>query len=237
MIRGNLDFLIELCKVQLGEAMNAKDKKRVFSIQTRNNIVLDMAMLIAALASILSGIYFLFLPVGGFQGGRNPLYGVVIFFERHTWSDIHAWASVIIISLAAMHIPLHWSWITKMTRSGLRGLAGQGSLNKFGQFNLAINILIGLSGLICALSGLYFLFEPALLAPSQGGWIFTRSNWDLIHTWSGVVVTAAAILHFAIHWRWVVKVLSKYGRAKMDDISLAGNGRQVDTVPVSAEEI
>ena len=45
---------------------------------------------------------FLFLPVGGFQGGRNPYYGIVIFFERHTWGDIHTWSSVVIMALAAL---------------------------------------------------------------------------------------------------------------------------------------
>jgi len=217
--------------------MKAKNKNKVFSAQTRNNIVLDMSMLIAALASIASGIYFLFLPVGGYQGGRNALHGVVIFFERHTWSDIHTWASVIIISLAALHIPLHWSWIVKMTSSGLRSLSGQTRLNKFSRFNLAVNVLIGLSGIICALSGLYFLFEPAIVGISQEGWLFSRTVWDVIHTWSGIAVTAAAILHFAIHWRWILKVLSKYWEALIDGLSRAGQARQPETVQVSADEI
>jgi hypothetical protein len=216
--------------------MHKKEKTRIFSVQTRNNIVLDMAMFSAGLASILSGIYFLFLPIGGFQGGRNPLYGVVIFFERHTWVDIHTWASVIIISLAALHIPLHWSWIAKMTRSGLRSLIGRGRLNKPSQFNLAVNVLIGFSGVICTLSGLYFLFEPAIPGISQGGWIFSRPVWDLIHTWSGVALTAAAILHFAIHWRWVVKVLGKYWVGLLGGSSHAAQPER-RSVKVQVEEI
>ena len=167
-----------------------------------------MFLLISGLISVLSGIYFLFLPIGGFQGGRNPFYDVIIFFERHTWGDIHTWSSVLIVILAALHIPLHWQWIVKMTKTGFRSLVGKSRLNKHSRFNLFINILIGLSGLICGLSGLYFLFLPA--APA---WIFTPLVWDLIHTWSGVVMTAAGILHLGIHWKWVVKVLGKYGRS------------------------
>ena len=187
-----------------------KKNKPVFSSQTRNNFLLDMPMLAAGALSVLTGIYFLFLPVGGYQGGRNPYYGIMIFFERHTWGDIHTWSSVVIMALAALHIPLHWSWITKMTRSGVRAVIGKSTLNKFSQFNLFINVMIGLSGLICGLSGLYFLVEPTLVPLGSSGWIFTQFAWDMIHTWSGVVVTAAAILHFAIHWRWVTKVFSKY---------------------------
>ena len=188
--------------------MAEKNTKRVFSKRTRNNIILDMALLVGGLISVLSGIYFLFLPIGGYQGGRNALYGIIIFFERHTWGDVHTWSSVAIIALAALHVPLHWQWIVKMTRTGFRTLFGKSKLNNNSQFNLFINVLIGFSGLICGLSGLYFLFLPA--TPT---WIFTPLVWDLIHTWSGVVMTAVGILHFGIHWNWVVKVLGKYGKA------------------------
>ena len=188
--------------------MSKSGKKQIFSIQTRNNIILDMFLLISGLIAVLSGIYFLFLPIGGFQGGRNPFYDVIILFGRHTWGDIHIWSSVAIIALAALHIPLHWQWIVKMTKTGFRSLFGKSKLNKHSSFNLAINILIGISGLICGISGLYFLFLPT--TPT---WIFTRLVWDLIHAWSGVVMTAVGILHFGIHWRWVVKVLGKYGKA------------------------
>ena len=192
--------------------MTIPTKKRVFSVQTRNNITLDMFMLISGLVSILSGIYFLFLPVSGFQGGRNPFYGLIIFFERHTWSDIHIWSSVVIIALAALHIPIHWEWIVKMTKTGIRSMIGKSRLNKNSRFNLYINILIGVSGLICGLSGVYFLLFPVShgLVAAAPVWIFTPVVWDLIHTWSGVVMTAVGILHFGIHWKWVVKVLGKY---------------------------
>jgi hypothetical protein len=170
-------------------------------------------MLISGLASAISGIYFLYLPVGGYQGGRNPYYGIRILFDRHVWDDIHTWASVVIIALVAVHIPLHWGWIIKMTRNGLKNIFGKGRLNKYSQFNLAINIMFGLSGLICGLSGLYFLLVPGASHISQlgdPGWIFNRITWDLVHTWSGVVMIAAGTLHFLIHWKWVVKVIRKY---------------------------
>lgn len=210
-------------------------KKRVFSPQTRNNFLLDMPMLISGLVSVLTGIYFLFLPIGGYQGGRNPYYGIVIFFERHSWGDIHTWSSIIIMALAALHIPLHWGWIKKMTRSGVRAVAGKTRLNKFSQFNLFINVLIGLSGLICGLSGLYFLFEPVLVPLGSSGWIFTQFAWDMIHTWSGVVATAAAILHFAIHWRWVTKVFSKYWGAFRERYLSTRKGQLAQPVQIPVE--
>lgn len=207
--------------------------KPIFSTQTRNNFLLDMPLLVAGLISVLTGIYFLFLPVGGYQGGRNPFYGMVIIFERHAWGDIHTWSSVVIMALAALHIPLHWSWIKKMTRSGVRAAFGKSKLSKHSTFNLLVNILIGLSGVICGISGLYFLFEPILVPLGSSGWVFTPFTWDMIHTWSGVVVTAAAILHFAIHWRWVTKVLSKYwGAVQERYLGRKGQLAQPGRIPV-----
>jgi len=42
------------------------------------------------------------------------------------------------------------------------------------------------------------------------GLLISRSSWDLVHTWSGVIMISAAVVHFAIHWRWVVNVTSRF---------------------------
>ncbi len=56
--------------------------KGTVSKQTRNNWLIDAAVFIGAVVAAITGIYFLFLPSGGYQGGRNPMYGVTILFER-----------------------------------------------------------------------------------------------------------------------------------------------------------
>jgi hypothetical protein len=90
-----------------------------------------------------------------------------------------------------------------------RGMSG------FVRFNVALNALVGLSFLVCALSGIYFLFAPAggFQGGNNPGWdpnfLLSRTTWDLIHTWSGVVMIVAAVVHFWIHWRWVKNVTQK----------------------------
>jgi len=210
-------------------------KKRVVSVQTRNNLVLDSLLFISGLITALSGIYFLFLPIGGYQGGRNPLYGIMIFFERHTWSEIHIWASVVIVALAALHIPLHWDWIVKMSKSGFRSIFGRSRLNKYSKFNLGINVLIGISGLLCGLSGLYFLLIPGASHSSiipDPMWLFSITTWDLIHTWSGIAAVVTATLHFYIHWKWAYKVIRKYGQAFEKNLK----GNQANQ-PVSTQKV
>lgn len=184
-------------------------KKSRVSNQTRNNWLIVFLLTVSGLLVTFSTLYFLFLPNGGYQGGRNSTYGIMIIFTRTTWDLIHTWAGVVMIAIAAIHIPLHWSWIVRMTRHIFSILLGKcESMNARGQFNLLINGLIGVSGVIAALSSFYFLFFPGSQNNSIS-FIFSRAIWDVIHTWSGVIMIAAAILHFAIHWRWVLKVAGK----------------------------
>ena len=179
------------------------------SSQTRNNWFIVFVLTISGMLVTFSGLYFLFLPSGGYQGGRNPTYDILILFTRTTWDLIHTWASVVMIAIAAIHIPLHWSWIVRMTKRVFAILTGKcEGMNARGQFNLLINGLIGVSGVIATISGLYFLFFPGS-QNSSVSFIFERTVWDVIHTWSGVTMIAAAVLHFAIHWRWVFKVAGK----------------------------
>lgn len=186
-------------------------RTRGVSSQTRNNWLIDAILFLGAVVSTITGIYFLFLPVGGYQGGRNPLYGVKILFVRETWDDLHTWFGIVMIVAAAVHIVVHWNWIINMTKRTLQELfLRQRRLNVRSRINVLINILIGLGFLLTAASGIVLLFTPGGRYAVDGAvFIFTRSTWDLIHTWAGIVMIEAAVLHFAIHWGWVVKVTRK----------------------------
>ena len=161
------------------------------------------------------------------------MYGIIILFGRHTWGDIHIWAGVAIMALGAIHIPLHWKWIVSMTRRAVKITLGKGKMNNSTKFNLGVNMLIGLSALISGLSGLYFLLVPGASHGSIASdpmWLFSRTIWDLIHTWSGVIVIAAATLHLYIHWKWAFKITRKYWRVFVKSMT-----RQADQRPSGAK--
>ena len=84
------------------------------------------------------------------------------------------------------------------------------------KMNLYLDMLIGVAFLVELVSGVVL----ALVLPHGGyqggrnpGWdpnfLFSRITWDLIHTWSGVVMIVVAVVHFWIHWRWVRNVTRK----------------------------
>lgn len=178
--------------------------------------LIDAVASLSGLVSILSGIYFLFVPSGGYQGGRNPTYGITILFDRHTWEALHTWSSVVMIAALAIHLALHMAWIKMSVRRVANHVAGERRLDSNRVwFNIAINAIVGLSFIACALSGIYFLFAPTggLQGGANLGWdpglLFSRTTWDLIHTWSGIVMSASVVVHFCLHWRWITRVTSR----------------------------
>ncbi|HOW91484.1 MAG TPA: DUF2202 domain-containing protein [Anaerolineaceae bacterium] len=185
------------------------DNKKGVTSLTRNNWLMDLSLFLAAIVTVLSGIYFLFLPDGGFKGGRNPFYGIRILFLRETWEWLHTWIGLAMVVIALVHILFHWKWVKSTFKRIASGASAQ--LNPRARYNLWLNTLTALSFLISALSGLYFLFTVG----SEGGrnpdpmFLFSRTAWDVLHTWSSVVFIASVILHFAIHWRWIVNVTKK----------------------------
>jgi len=177
------------------------------SKQTRSNWLIDVAVFGSALIAALSGIYFLFLPSGGYQGGRNPLYGVTILFQRATWNDLHTWSGVIMIVAAVVHLAVHWKWVTSTLKRVTKKLTcGSVSINRHAWFNIGIDAVIALSFIMTALSGVYFLFAPGGHGAIEPAWLLARSTWDDLHTWGGVVLLIGAVMHIAIHWCWIVKV-------------------------------
>lgn len=186
-------------------------RKESVSWVTKRNWWIDAILLLGGVLAIISGIYFLYLPTGGYQGGRNLYYGIQVLFARSTWEDLHTWGGILMILAAAVHITIHWDWISRILRGIITDLIKPThKISNQGKFNRVINLVIGLTFLVTAITGVYLLF----VSGGKHGipdpvYLFSRTTWDLIHTWSAIVMILAAVLHFAIHWRWVTKVTKK----------------------------
>jgi len=192
------------------------------SKQTRNNWLIDAAVFTGAVVAAITGIYFLFLPSGGYQGGRNPMYGVTILFDRHTWDNLHTWFSVLMIVAVIVHLAIHWNWVKGMAKRMVKSITGKGvRMNRYGIFNVAVDAAVAIGFLLAAVSGIYFMFAGTGRA-ADPLFIFSRTTWDLIHTWSGVVMIIAAVIHFAIHWRWVTKVTARVLPSLLPGLKPAG---------------
>ena len=184
-------------------------RKSNLTPKLRQNWWIDTVLGISALTAILSSLYFLIYPVGGYQGGRNPYYNIRLIFDRQTWDMLHTWSGILMIMAALVHIVIHWGWITGTISRTWRVIIGK--RKSFGMrltYNIILDAIIGISFLICAVSSIVFLRYPNGGQSAQT-FLFSRYTWDMVHTWSGVVMTIAAILHFALHWKWIVNITGK----------------------------
>jgi cytochrome b subunit of formate dehydrogenase len=202
--------------------------KRIQAVQGRNKWLLAAIVLLSGLVAALSGIYFLFVPSGGYQGGSNPWYGVTILFSRHTWEDLHTWGGVLMIVVAVVHFVIHWRWVKVMSKRTVAALfSRKARLAKGPRLNVAINLVVAVSFLLTAVSGIYFLFAPSggFEGGRNTGWdpmfLFSRTTWDLIHTWAGVVFIGAAVAHFWIHWRWIKNTTTRLFRSLLPQPGLS----------------
>jgi len=185
-------------------------KRTSVSTATLNRWWLFLLLSVTGIAIFFSSVYFLYFPVG-FQGGRNPDYGTIIVFGREMWDAIHLWSGIGMIIAMVIHIAVHDRWILAMYKRLFHGKSkGIKSLNGKARFNILLDVVAALSFLIVAISGVVLLVLPSGRSVEVvDGFLLSKTTWDIIHTWSGVVMLIAAILHFYIHWKWIIKVTGR----------------------------
>jgi hypothetical protein len=182
------------------------------STRTKMNWLLDAKVFLAAFVASITGVYFLYLPMGGYQGGRNPTFGLTVLFDRATWDDLHTWSGVLMIIAGVVHLLYHWKWVAMMGKRMMSSMIGKPlKMSTGAKVNLLVNAMVGLGFLLAATSGVYFLFQPRGMHSIIGNqsasvFLFTPGTWDLIHTWSSIIMILAALAHFMIHWGWIKKV-------------------------------
>lgn len=85
--------------------------------KTKLNYALDMVIAVSFLMSASTGIAFLVMGSGGYQGGRNAHFATTfIGLDRTIWNDLHTLASLVMIAGIVVHLALHWNWIVCTTR-------------------------------------------------------------------------------------------------------------------------
>jgi hypothetical protein len=188
---------------------------------------------LSALIVSISGIYFLFAPSGGFQGGRNPAYEAVYLFSRETWVDIHMWSGVAMIAVVLLHVALHWNWVAEMARRTAAIVRGRRKGFSFHVWKRVIIVaVIGIVFVGAAASGLYFLFSSGGHARLSlgGGFLISRQSWDLVHLWTGVLLIVSSVVHLVMRWKWMARVTPAVGRALV-------NRRQSDVCEVATQRV
>lgn len=184
------------------------DECQVITKHVRRNWLIDVGLFLAALGATITGIYFLIFPVGGYQGGRNPYYGITVLFDRETWDILHAWTGVLMIAAVLIHLVWHWNWLKGAARRIFGELVrGIRQIGLRSRLNAAMDTLIALGFLLSAASGVYFLLAPGgISGHNLQPFLFSPAAWDVIHTWSSIMMLIGIMVHLALHWSWIKSV-------------------------------
>jgi hypothetical protein len=120
------------------------------------NLIVDAAAFVAFALMLATGFVLRYMlppgsggPVGAHGGGARE-YLTVWGLSRHEWGDLHYWFSLALMALLAVHLILHWAWISSM----VRGRAREGSGRR---------VALGVLGLV----GVIALIAAPLLSPVE----------------------------------------------------------------------
>ena len=79
------------------------------------NIIIDLAMFFAMVATSISGIVIkLIAPLRRHateEWVRELADGLMLGVGKRWWADIHLWSGIVLIALLVIHIVLHWQMV------------------------------------------------------------------------------------------------------------------------------
>lgn len=85
--------------------------------KTQLNYWLDVVIGLGFILAFASGVAFLFMGSGGYQGGRaDPSQAFFLGIARDTWRTLHTFASLAMSAGVGLHLVFHFNWITCVTK-------------------------------------------------------------------------------------------------------------------------
>ncbi|MFX1536410.1 MAG: DUF4405 domain-containing protein [Promethearchaeota archaeon] len=180
------------------------------------NYFLDITQLLTFLAVFITGIYLFPDILSSFGIDYNALSVTELVIL------IHIWIGLLIGILALVHVVLHWKWIVIMTKLVVKKLKtkrltrkNRNMTNYFINWGLVLSsVIVFITGVIKFPGFLQFLrIKPRALLPMY--------EINLLHDWVGLVAGVLVLVHFALHWTWVVSTTKLFVFKVKTDKNLA----------------
>ncbi|MCE5209056.1 MAG: DUF4405 domain-containing protein [Chloroflexi bacterium] len=127
---------------------------------------------------------------------------LVAFEPNLTGETIHEWLSLALAATLIVHVVLHWDWIMKVGVQFFRKLFHTSRLN------FVIDALLFVASVMLMLSGILISRSIVNVLGIQ---LNPSMVWRQLHSWSADVCLILVGLHFALHWKWIVDAVTRYG--------------------------
>ena len=133
------------------------------------------------------------------------LFGALFLAYNPAWTGVavHEWLCVITLVPLLFHVIVNWD----QTLAVLRRFAD--IVRATPKVNLVVDVALFIVAVTVMLSG---LLVSQSVAGTFGVTIVPSSLWVSTHSWSADATILLLLVHFALHWRWIVNVAGKLGR-------------------------
>ena len=135
------------------------------------------------------------------------LFAALFLGYNPAWTGIavHEWLCLIAIVPLLFHVVINWDQTLKI-------------LSRFAEIvratpkvNLVVDAALFVAAVTVMLSGL--LISQSVMK-AVGITIAPSALWVSTHSWSADATILLLLVHFALHWRWIVKTAGKLGRPR-----------------------
>jgi hypothetical protein len=136
------------------------------------------------------------------------LFGALFLAYNPAWTRIavHEWLSVIIIVPLLFHVIINWD----QTLAILRRFAE--IVRATPKVNLVVDAALFVAGVTVMLSG---LLVSQYVLRAVGISVTPTALWVTTHRWSADATILLLLVHFALHWRWIVRAAGKLGQPRV----------------------
>lgn len=145
---------------------------------------------------------------------------LVAFFPTFTGITVHEWLSLAIFVPTVIHLAVNWDWVLRVVARFL------GKVRAASRVNLLVDALLFVATVTVMLSG---LMVSQAIASALGVTVVPSAAWHLAHAFSARAVIALMGVHFALHWRWIARVVRDWA-------GLASAGGRPAPVPVRIDD-
>ncbi len=136
------------------------------------------------------------------------LFGALFLAYNPAWTRIavHEWLSVIISVPLLFHVIINWD----KTLAIMRRFAA--IVRATPKVNLVVDVALFVSGVTVMLSG---LFVSQYVLRAVGLSVTPTALWVDTHRWSADATILLLLVHFALHWRWILRTAGKLGQPRV----------------------
>lgn len=122
---------------------------------------------------------------------------LVAFFPTVTGISVHEWLSLAIFVPTVVHLAVNWDWVVHTVVRFVR------TMRTMSRANLVVDIGLFVATVTVMLSG---MMVSQAIASALGVTIVPSMAWHVAHAFSARAVIVLMLAHFALHWRWVLRV-------------------------------